>query len=259
MRHSLSAAICALVLVSAPMAAQSDEGTAATLRSVAVTGDAEIRVPPDEVVLTLGVETFNESMQAAKADNDARVAAVIRAARARGVPERLAQTDYFVAEPRYESNSRGEYRVLGFIVRKTIVVTLRDMAAFEPLLTDALVAGATHIHGVDFRVTQLRAHRDSARTLAINAAREKAQALAGHLGRRVGAPLTINEGYNGWQSGYGAGWGSRGGGMSQNVVQFAPGGGPGASGGTTSPGQISIRASVSVTFELVPADAAPAR
>jgi uncharacterized protein YggE len=235
MNRSLSVAVWALVVAS-------------------VSGESEIRVPPDEVVLTLGVETFDASLQKAKSDNDARVAGVLRAARARGVPEQRVKTDYFVAEPRYPStyNTTGEYRVIGFTVRKNIVITLRDMNAFEPLLAEALEAGATHIHGIDFRVTNLRAYRDSARTLAVDAAREKAQALAGRLGQRLGDPISINEGYNGWYSGYGQGWGARGSAFSQNVVQNVSGGGETASiEGPTTPGQVAVRASISVVFELV--------
>jgi uncharacterized protein YggE len=259
MKHALHAVLCLLVLAAVPAQAQPVRlagGAEPSPRTISVSGEAEIRVPPDEVVLTLGVETFHESLQTAKSDNDARVAAIIRAARARGVPEQRVKTDYLVAQPRYESSPRGEYRVLGFVVRKSVEVTLRDMAAFEPLLADALAAGATHVHDVDFRVTRLRAHRDSARVLAINAAREKAQALAGQLGQRLGEPLTISEGYNGWNSGYGAGWGGGRGSMSQNVLQNSATGGEGPSEGATSPGQISVRANVSVVFELVPMRAA---
>ncbi|HSU12523.1 SIMPL domain-containing protein [Longimicrobium sp.] len=255
MNGFLSAAILAACVLAAPAAAQDrpEPIAADARRTISVTGEAEIRVPPDEVVLTLGVETFAASLQAARNDNDARVAAVIRAARARGVPEQRVKTDYFVAEPRYDDRTHGELRVAGFVVRKSIVITLRDMAAFEPLLTDALGAGATHIHGIDFRVTRLRAYRDSARALAADAAREKAQALGERLGMRLGDPLTIGEGSNGWYSGYGQGWGQRGGAMGMNVVQNVSGSGESASvEGPTTPGQIAVRASVSVVFELTP-------
>ena len=113
-----------------------------------------------------------------------------------------------------------------------------------------LQAGATYIHGVDFRTTELRKYRDQARALAIKAAREKAEALARELGQQVGAPLHINEEQSGWYSWYGSWWGGRYGNVAtQNVVQNAGGQAWGGE-GTIAPGQISVTARVAVEFEL---------
>ena len=60
-----------------------------------------------------------------------------------------------------------------------MVITLGDVSRFEDLLSDTLLAGANHVHNVEFRTTELRQHRDAARALAIQAAREKAEALTG--------------------------------------------------------------------------------
>jgi uncharacterized protein len=221
----------------------------AASRTISVDGEAELRVVPDEVVITLGVETFDANLQTAKAANDARVAAVLAAARARRVPDERVRTDFLEIQPRYDSRAERLVTV-GYVVRKTIVVTLRELAAFDALLGDAVAAGATHVHGVDFRTTELRAHRDRARAMALDAAREKAEAMAGRLGQRVGAPLSIQEQSAWWQSGYGRGWGARQSSMTQNMVQNV--GGASAAEGTTSPGQISVTGRVAVVFELVP-------
>ena len=67
------------------------------------------------------------------------------------------------------------------------------------------------------------------------------------LGQRLGPPTLIVEEPEWWGASYGAGWGAGGGGAFQNVVQSAPGD---AGGGVTSPGEIAVRARVSVTFSL---------
>jgi uncharacterized protein YggE len=225
-------------------------------RIISVSGEAEVRVVPDEVVITLGVETYDADLNAAKADNDTRVAAILAAARVRRIPDNLVRTDFMQLEPRYRSQTDAVVHK-GYVVRKTIVITLRDVSAFDDVLTATVAAGATHIHGIDFRTRELRAHRDRARSLAVDAAREKAQAMAERLGARVGPPLTINEGRSGWSSGYGGGWGARFSNMSSNVVQnvgggeSVGGGGESVGDGTISPGQISVRGSVTVTFELI--------
>lgn len=122
-------------------------------------------------------------------------------------------------------------------------------AASNSLLTEVLRAGANYIHGVDFRTTQLRKHRDDARRQAIQAAREKAADMASALDVSIGAPTNVHEVHSGWWSPYSSWWGGRGGGMMyQNVMQDRRG-----AGGTEEslvPGQISVTATVSVTFEL---------
>ena len=107
-----------------------------------------------------------------------------------------------------------------------------------------------YVHGVQFRTTELRKYRDEARALAIKAAREKAIALTEELGQQVGEPHSIHEDRSEWWSWYGAWWGSRwGGGAAQNVIQNAGGGSFSTEGGMA-PGQISVSARVTVSFEF---------
>ena len=217
---------------------------------ISVTGEAEIRVVPDEVILTLGVETWNKNMEIAKGQNDAIVNRVLALVDDYGIAPEHVQTDYVSIEPRYRSGYYEERDFIGFFVHKTLEITLRDLDSFEGLLADSLEAGVNYVHGIRFRTTELRAHRDEARALAIRAAKEKAEALAGELDQRVGDPKMIQEVQSGWWSGYNSWWGSSwGNGMSQNVIQEL-GTGALAGEGTLAPGQISITARVSVVFQL---------
>jgi len=122
-------------------------------------------------------------------------------------------------------------------------------------LTGLITNGVNNVQGIDFRTTELRKYRDQARALAIRAAREKAEAMVGDLGVKVGKPIsiTVNDA-GGWISWGGGGY--RGGGfntfngfqnVAQNVSQNA-GGGTGADGATFAAGQISVSASVNVSF-----------
>jgi hypothetical protein len=215
-----------------------------------VTGDAEVRVVPDEVILTLGIETWDKDLQVAKGQNDEIVTRVLALAEEYGIEPQHVQTDFVSIEPRYRSGYYEESDFIGYFVRKSVVITLRDLGKFEDLLTEALEAGVNYVQGIQFRTTELRKHRDEARALAIQAAREKAEAMAGELGQAVGEPRQITEVHSGWWSGYNAWWGSRwGGGMAQNVIQEAGTGGITAE-GSLAPGQINVNARVSVTFEI---------
>jgi uncharacterized protein YggE len=224
--------------------------TSSTPRRITVSGEAEVRVVPDEVILSLGVETWDKDMEKAKRQNDEIIAAVLALAADYGIPPEHVQTDYVGIEPRYRNGYYEPSDFIGFFVHKTVVITLRDLSQFEGLLADALEAGVNYVHGIEFRTTELRQHRDEARALAIRAAKEKAEALAGELDQKIGDPLDIQEVQNGWWSGYNAWWGSRwGNGMSQNVIQEV-GGVSVLADSSVAPGQINVNARVSVTFEL---------
>lgn len=227
-------------------AARADSGPR---RLITVAGDAEVRVAPDEVILTLGVETLNDDLSVSKKENDERVAKVIATVKSRGVEEQHIQTDYINIEPLYDWR-REERIFLGYRCRKTIVVTLKNIAKFEGILTGALENGANYVHGIQFRTTELRKHRDQARGLAIRAAREKAAHLAGELEQTIGKPQSIHTGQTWWSPSYNAAtWGARWGGNAQNVVQnLGAAGAP--SDAAMAPGKITISANVTVSFEL---------
>jgi hypothetical protein len=257
MKHRLSILVPSLLMLlititlsAAPAAAQTESTQdRAEPRLITVAGEAVVKVVPDEVVLTLGVESSDKQLRRARSLNDERVKQVLAAAEQLGIPAKDIQTDHISIEPRYR-DSYEQRDFIGYFVRQTIVITLKDVAQFENLLTDVLDAGANYVHGIQFRTTELRKHKDEARALAIKAAREKAGALAQELDQKVGRPYAIREDQEGWGSGYNSWWGGAGGlGMTQNVVQNA--GNAGAEmDGALAPGQISVTARVTVSFEL---------
>ena len=223
---------------------------------ITVTGEAEVKVVPDEVVLTLGVETYNKDLALAKLNNDEAIARILAVAKDQKIKSEHIKTDFIQIEPVHQVNSGvqgGLDRnvVLGYVVRKTVVITLKDIASFEAVLSSALKAGANYVHGVQFQTTELRKYRDQARALAVKAAKEKATALANELGQKVGIATMVNEQYNRWWPSYGRYWGDQGGyqSMRQNVIQSAASGDAAAT--AIAPGQISVTASVHVVFQLL--------
>ena len=218
-------------------------------RLITVSGNAEIKTPPDEAIVNFGVETKNKELQAAKEANDKKVKAVLALAKNLDIDKKYFQTDYINIEPHYDSENSGE-AIQYYVVRMNVSVTLKDTNKLEALLSQALEAGANYIYGVEFRTTELRKFRDQVRAAAIKAAKEKAEALAKELGQKIGRPNSVQEGANGWYGGYSGMWGNRYGGMAQNSSQNM---GDAHSGGdeAVSLGQISVSANITVTFELL--------
>lgn len=159
------------------------------------------------------------------------------------------QTDQLSIQPRYE-NGYKKLNLIGYFVQNTIQVTTDDTAKVEELVSKALEAGVTQIDGIEFQTTKFKKYREQARVLALKAAKEKAENMAAVFGKSIGTPLQISENYSGMYGGYYSGWQGRGtSGMSQNVLQNVSGNG-GEISGSIALGKISIRAGVSVTFEL---------
>jgi len=214
---------------------------------ITVNGQAEVRVVPDEVILTLGVETNDMSLATARRRNDEIVAKVLQAASAVGVAPKDVQTEFIQLEPRYRDDYE-KRTFLGYFARKTVAITLRDLDQFEELLTGCFEAGVNYIHGVEFRTSELRKYRDEARAMALKAAQEKASDMSQELGRTAGAALEVTENYSGWWSGYSSWWGGGWNSMMQNSVQNAGNAAAEISG--MAPGTISVDATVTVVFEL---------
>ncbi len=223
--------------------------TASAPGSITVTGSAQVLVPPDEVVLTLGVETSDMVMAVAKRQNDEIIQRVLAITQKYNIAPSHVQTDYVAIEPRY-SSAATKANFIGYFVRKTVEIRLSDVSKFESLYGDVLDAGVNYVQGVDFRTTQLRKYRDQARAMAIQAAQEKAAALAAGVGQAAGPVKMIHEDSSNWYGSYNSWW-QPSGAMYQNAVQNA-GGGQFTEEGTLAPGQISVTAGVTVEFELVP-------
>jgi hypothetical protein len=234
-----------VLLVFLTLRATAARAEEAPVRTVTTSGNADVLVTPDEVEVVLGVETRDKNLLLAKKANDERLRKIEDAIAKLKVDPKNVQTDYISIEPDYRSDDRAE-PVL-YHVRRSLAVVLKDTSKFPALLTDTLQAGANHVHSVNFRTTELRKHRDHARTMAIQAAREKAIALAKELGQKVGKPRSIQEGGSGWLH-RGGFWGGGYGQMAQNVAQNAPSTSDSPAG--LSLGQISVSAEITVVFEL---------
>jgi uncharacterized protein len=215
---------------------------------ISVSGEAEIKVVPDEVTIVVGIETLDRELAKAKKENDDRLKRVIAAAKAGGVEDKRIATDSIQIEPEYSTdNSERRRVVVNYLVRRTVQLVLRDVPRFDDLLAAVVNAGANLVHNVSFTTTELRKHRDHARELAMKAAHEKAAALAGAEGLKLRKPRSISEQGGGWSAGYGSF--NRSAGMLQNSSQNASAS-AGNTEGASAPGLISVSASVSVVYDL---------
>jgi hypothetical protein len=209
-------------------------------RLITVTGQSEVNVVPDEVVITLGVETLNEKLGVAKKENDESVKKILACGQKNEIDPKYVQTSQISIYPRYNTTYNNRI-FIGYQVNKTIVFILKDVAKFETFLSSVLEAGANNVQGVQFRTSELRKYKDQARSMAVKAAREKAVAVSAELGQKIGKPYTIKEDELSYYDS----------GLSNSFNDRRDSGqGAEMSEGTIALGQISVKAKFTVSFEL---------
>jgi uncharacterized protein YggE len=217
-------------------------------QTISVTGDAEIKVVPDQVVMFLGVEVHSKTLDEARRENDRRVSSVRAAVVKLGVQEGDIQTDFIQLGMAYEPDG---ITPKFYYTRKSIVLVSRNIQRMEQTLSAAVNAGATHIHGVEFETTKLREYRDQARAIAVKAATEKARDMSAAAGMKVlGGPTGISSAQYGGRSWYGSGWGMGSNGMMSQNVDVNGGSAPGTAESSVALGRISVTATVSVEFRM---------
>ncbi|MCX7922908.1 MAG: SIMPL domain-containing protein [Clostridia bacterium] len=234
-------------------------------RTISVTGTADVMVAPDEVDITVGIETRNADFQRAKSENDENSKKVIEVTKKYGINSKYVQSDFIRTYPSYDYEKYNETsKVAYYNVQKRIIIKLKEIGKFEALISDLMSNEGVSIQNIEFRSTEMAKFKNEARKLAIKAAKDKAKLLTGEIGSGITKPVTINEEQIDNLSWYGSWWGGSWYGYNQpnmwasnvavnyqnNQAGFGSGGDSGQSGETISIGQIKITARIGVVFEL---------
>jgi uncharacterized protein YggE len=128
--------------------------------TIAVSGAAEIRVVPDEVLLRFSVEGREAKLDAAVKACDSSTAAVLAFVKESGVEEKDVQSDFIAIHPQFPVDRGVESLVPShFQASRGFAVRLRDVAKFDALLEGILKSGAHRVNDVEFRTTARRGRR----------------------------------------------------------------------------------------------------
>jgi uncharacterized protein len=247
MKIQIPAVIAAFILSATWAKAQSAQQPP----QINVSGSAEVKVTPDEIRFNAGVEILSISLEEATQQTDERIASALQFLKSAGIKEKDVQTDFLSVDPQYDQKVSRTAPV-NYVVRKGITVRVTDVTKSDMILTGLLAHGVNHIHGIEFRTSELRKHRDAARAMAIRAAKEKADALAREIGVKRGKARNINAAeYGGWLNWSGGSWwgqSSRGGLQNVSQISTSAAGEAEAGEGTMALGQISVTATITVSF-----------
>jgi len=226
--HILAAAFAAALVAAAPLPAQALD------RLVTVTGEATMSVAPDTVLIRIGVTTQGKTAREASEANAKQMTAVLAAIKQSGIADRDIQTSRLSLQPQYDTSKPGNARLIGFQVSNQVTMRVHEIGKLPDILDHAIGAGANEMSGIEFVVSNQSKLLDQAREEAVADARRKAELYAKAAGAKVGHVVTISE--------HGA----------PTPYRAAPAFKAGAAAMPVSPGEQTLQATVTVTYELAP-------
>jgi uncharacterized protein len=231
-------AVATFALISAALHAHAADWSP----QISVTGTAEVLVVPDEVTLSLGITVVDLDISKSRAECDVRARRVLEITKKHGVNETDVRTDQIKIAMKNEKRLKDgaeRWEFIGFETSQSLLVKLREVSKYESLLAELLTAGITDLNNVVFGTSRLHELRQRVRIEALKQAREKAREMAHALDVTIGRVNSITEGYeNSGISGL-------------NIVQSLQGPEvPDATKPALALGQVSVAASVNVSFEL---------
>lgn len=197
-----------------------------------VIGTATVTVQPDMAEFSVGVETHADTVSAASEANAAAVNAVMEALRAAGVADSDLSTSYYYVGMDYAYDTTPA-TVVGSYVSNTLNVIVRDVSQIGAVIDAATAAGANQVYGVTFRTSQQNESYDRALTLAIQEGMRKAQLMAIAGGHALGQLERMEES-----------------GIQTYSLNAAFDTAARASGTSIMPEELTVTASVTLTYEL---------
>lgn len=161
------------------------------LRTITVQGEGEVFAEPDLLLTSFYVVAQGKDVKALKANVDAKVAQVKALLEQLGVDGKDYRIMQFHVNPQYDWQAGRKF--LGYEVRRDIEIRLKQIDQFGKLLDGAVAAGVNHTGHVELANGNRAELETDAASLAVRAARKRAQTLAEAGGARLGRVLTIQE------------------------------------------------------------------
>jgi uncharacterized protein YggE len=187
-----------------------------------VTGNGKASGAPDIAVVSMGVESVEETAAAARANAARAMESVMNALTRAGIADADIQTRYFNISPRYQSveiercddaNGEGsegeqagttektcykvwESRLTGYSVSNQTTVKIHNLEGVGTIIDQVTKAAGNlvRINGINFNIEDPQPLRDEARAEAVADMKRKAAMLAELSGVKLGRLVHLNEG-----------------------------------------------------------------
>ncbi|MBC7439539.1 MAG: SIMPL domain-containing protein [Flavobacterium sp.] len=155
-----------------------------------VAGEGKIKVTPDQVNISVSVESKGVKAADVKKENDIKIDEVIRFIKKMKVDVKDFQTQRVTLNDQYDYQKKKH----NYVAMQTIVILLKDLSKYDELMEGIVDAGINNINNVDFKSSKLEIYKSDARKLAMKDAKAKADDYTTVLaGQKVGKAFTVTD------------------------------------------------------------------
>jgi uncharacterized protein len=206
--------------------------------TLTVFGQGEVSAPPDEAVVRLGAVAQAARAADAQDQVNAAVQKLLMAIQALGIPaEKVATVELSIAplygDPRGREE-KTEPMIVGYRASNVVRVKIEDLKILGRVVDAGLASGANRVEGISFGLRDDREHRRRALGLAAGDAKSKAESIAKAMGVKLATVRSVTEG---------------GADLIRPQTDSAPR--LAAMAAPISPGQLQIKASLTVSYDIV--------
>ena len=159
------------------------------LPQISVSGEGKIKAIPDQVFISIAVETKGTNATDVKKQNDATIEKALQFITKFKVPKSDVQTKSISLNPQYDY----EKKKRNYNATQTIEILLKTITQYDGLMEGLVDAGINRINGVEFKTSKLIEYQSEARKLAMKEAKLKAEDYVFVLGQKVGKAITITD------------------------------------------------------------------
>jgi uncharacterized protein YggE len=221
-----------------------------SIPKLTVRGQAELNKPADQLRLQVGVVTEAPQAESALGDNSRKMQSVVEALKKAGLGAGEYETGSFSLQPVYSQRPRSaeaewQPKIVGYRVSNTLNVKTKKLDMAGKLIQAANDAGANSIDSISFDLADPRTHRAEAIAAAAANARSDAGALSQAADVKLVRILGISLDEAGYQPPIPLMQAGR---MAMAETAMAP---------PIEPGEIVVRAGVTIVYEIAPQVAAP--
>ncbi len=163
--------------------------------TITISGEGRVTAVPDIGQVTVTIVVEDNDAVTAQENNISQFNNLVAALKAEGIQEEDLKTTNYSVNPRYNWQE-GERELIGYEVRQSLTVKIRDLDNSGNVIRVAGNNGANEVSGLSFTIDDPEQYRQEARKEALENAKDKAEELASLMGVSLGKIVSFNEGAN---------------------------------------------------------------